>query len=249
MLLQLSTWPEVERYLTRSTGIIIPCGSTEQHGPTGLIGTDAICPETVARGVAERIEVLIAPTVSIGMSQHHLGFPGSITLRPATLIAVVRDLVGSLARHGFDRFYFLNGHGGNIATLRSAFADIQAATSLGSPAGETAAPRCRLSNWYMAPSVTQLARELFGDSEGSHATPSEVSLSYFAHPEAVKSAPLEPRVAPDGPIYDADDFRRRFPDGRIGSNPGLATIEAGERLYRAAVADVTRDYREFLNSD
>jgi len=247
MLLQLSTWPEVERYLTGSTGIIIPIGSTEQHGPTGLIGTDAICPETVARGVAEQIAVLVAPTLSIGMSQHHLGFPGSITLRPATLIAVIHDLVGSLARHGFDRLYFLNGHGGNIATVRSAFAEIYADTSLGS--SSSGGLRCRLSNWYMAPSVHQLAAELFGDSEGSHATPSEVSLSYFAHPEAIKQAPLEPPVAPNGPIFDAADFRRRFPDGRMGSNPGLASVAAGERLYQAAVADVTRDYQEFLDSD
>ena len=50
MLLHLCTWPEVETYLTRSRGIIFPIGSTEQHGPTGLIGTDAICAEVVARG-------------------------------------------------------------------------------------------------------------------------------------------------------------------------------------------------------
>ncbi len=131
MLLQLATWQEVEGYLKASRGIAIPIGSTEQHGPTGFVGTDALCPEILARGLAEEDGVMVAPTLSIGMAQHHLSFAGSITLRPTTLIAVVMDVVNSLSRHGFDSFYFLNGHGGNIATVQSAFSEIYAEASLG----------------------------------------------------------------------------------------------------------------------
>ncbi len=246
MRLQLCTWQEVEAYLRRSTGIIIPIGSTEQHGPNGLIGTDAICPETIAHGVGEEIEALVAPTLSIGMAQHHLAFPGSITLKPSTLIAVVRDVVNSLARHGFDHFYFLNGHGGNIATLSAAFSEIYAEASLGVAARERPALRCRLANWYAGPGVKKLTEELFGEAEGSHATPGEVSLSYFAYPDAVKKVEMSPKIAPKGEILDAADYRRRFPDGRIGSDPSLASIEAGEQLYRAAVADAVDGYRKFL---
>ena len=86
MLLTLSAWPEVEEYLTRSTGILIPLGSTEQHGPNGLLGTDAICPETIARGVAEKIDVMVGPTLNLGMAQHHLGFAGTISLRELIFI-------------------------------------------------------------------------------------------------------------------------------------------------------------------
>ena len=248
MLLHHCTWPEVEERLKRGAGIIVPIGSTEQHGPNGLIGTDALCAEVVARGVGETLDALVAPTISVGMAQHHLGFAGSITLRPSTLIAVVRDTVQSLARHGFDRIYFVNGHGGNIATVSAAFSEIYAARSLDG-AGDNARPlRCKLKNWFDGPAIKALSEELYGDAEGSHATPSEVSLTQYAFPDSIKRAAMAPDIAPKGPIHDADDYRRRFPDGRIGSNPALASPEAGKRLYDTAVAEVAEAYREFLDA-
>ena len=250
MRLQLQTWQEVEAYLARSTGIIIPIGSTEQHGPTGFVGTDALCPELIAEGIGEARGVLVAPTISVGMAQHHLGFAGSVTLRPTTLIAVVVDTVNSLARHGFDRFIFLNGHGGNIATVSAAFSEVYAESSLGTAGHNRPSLRCTLKNWWDSAGVKALSAELFGDAEGSHATPSEVALTYYGYPEAgarVRQAELTPKLAPRGPIYDADDYRRRFPDGRIGSDPSLATPEIGERLYNAAVKDLGETYQAFLN--
>ena len=73
MQLQLCTWQEVEAYLAKSRAIILPIGSTEQHGPNGLIGTDAITAEAIARGVGENATALVAPTIAVGMAQHHLG--------------------------------------------------------------------------------------------------------------------------------------------------------------------------------
>ena len=248
MLLQLSTWQEIEAYLQQSKGIIVPIGSTEQHGPNGLIGTDAICPEVIARGVAKKIGALVAPTISIGMAQHHLGFPGSMSLRPSTLMAVVRDVVESLIRHGFERCYFLNGHGGNIATVTAAFSEVYADASLERDGQNAPRLRCKLKNWYATPGVMALSKELYGDAEGSHATPSEVAVTQFAFPEAIKKARMKPKLAPKGPILDAEDYRRRFPDGRIGSDPTLATPEAGKRLYEAAVKDLIEDYRGFLDA-
>lgn len=249
MLLQQSTWPDIEAYLRRSRGIIVPIGSTEQHGPSGLIGTDAICPEVVAHGIAEQSGVLVAPTLSIGMAQHHLGFPGSITLRPSTLMALVRDVVASLARHGFERVYFLNGHGGNIATVTAAFSEVYAERSLDGSGHNQPPLRCRLGNWWDGERVQRLARDLYGDSHGSHATPSEVSLTWYAYPQAARDVAMQPRVAPRGSIHDAEDYRRQFPDGRIGSDPSLASAEHGARLFAAAVADVGEDYMRFVADD
>lgn len=245
MQLQLKTWSEVETYLKTNQGIILPIGSTEQHGPNGLIGTDAICAEVVGRKLGETVGALVAPTISVGMAQHHLAFPGSMTLRPSTLIAVIRDTVASLARHGFRRFYFVNGHGGNVATVTAAFSEIYAEASLGAP-GNGPSIKCRLKNWWESDRVKQISRELYGAAEGSHATPSEVSLTWYAYPDEVRRPEMKPVVAPVGEFADAEDYRRNFPDGRIGSNPNLASPEAGERLLDASVADLAGDYRAWM---
>lgn len=243
MQLALSTWQEVESYLGHSTGIVIPIGSTEQHGPNGLIGTDAICPTRIASGMAENQHMLIAPTISYGMSQHHMAFPGSITLRPSTLIQLVIDIVTSLHRHGFTHFYFINGHGGNIAPVTTAFSEIYA-TIEGTPSRPLC---CRLANWWRNDAITTLATELYHGAEGYHATVSEVALSYFAHPEAIKHVSMQPEIAPTGEFYHAADFREKFPDGRIGSNPALASASDGERFYQLAVEALGLDYKQFLS--
>ncbi len=252
MRLQLCAWPEVENYLKKSTGIIIPVGSTEQHGPTGFIGTDALCPEMLAYEIGDRMGAMVAPTISIGMAQHHLGFAGSITLRPSTLIATICDIVNSLTRHGFDRFFFLNGHGGNIASLNAAFSEIYAESSLGTAGTNRPAVRCTIENWWNGDAIKGISEKYFAEAEGSHATASEVALTYFGYPDdasRIRRDQLTPKIAPEGPIYDADDYRRRFPDGRIGSDPTLATAEIGKELYEASVDGIAAKYQAFLKAD
>lgn len=245
MLLHLSTWPEVETYLQRSSGLIVPIGSTEQHGPSGLIGTDAICAEAIAQGVGNATEALVAPTINVGMALHHTAFPGSISLRPSTLILVIRDYLTSLTKAGFTKFFFINGHGGNMATLKAAFSETYAVLAdLNLPQAERV--QCRLANWFMCGSVYQLAKELYGNQEGSHATPSEVAVTQYLYPAAVKQVELAAEVTSGQPIYGAADFRRRYPDGRMGSNPALATPEHGQQFYERAVAELSSQYSEFL---
>ena len=248
MLLHLSTWNEVEDYLSRSQGLIVPIGSTEQHGPTGLIGTDAICAEAIAQGVGEATHALVAPTINVGMALHHTAFPGSISLRPSTLILVIRDYLTSLAQSGFTKFFFINGHGGNISTLKAAFSETYAVLADRNIAHADRV-QCRLANWFMCGSVYKLARELYNEQEGSHATPSEVALTQYLYPDAIKTASLSPDVASGHPTYGAIDFRRRYPDGRMGSNPALATPAHGKQFYDLAVKELSHSYLEFLSAE
>ncbi len=248
MQLHLSSWPEVEAYLAKSKAILIPIGSTEQHGPNGLLGTDALFPEIIARRAGDEAGILVGPTFNVGQAQHHMAFAGTITLRPSTMIAAMTDWAQSLTRHGFERIYWLNGHGGNIATITAAFSEMYHDITFDDARSNRPTLRCTLRNWWELAGVNDLCKQLFPVGEGSHATPSEVSVTYFAYPDAIKRVTMTPKIAPNGPIYDAEDYRRRFPDGRIGSDPSQANIEAGEKIVAAAVKGVISEFRAFANS-
>lgn len=255
MLLQHATWPEVEAYLGKYKGIIIPIGSTEQHGPSGLIGTDALTAEIIGRRVGRATQAYVAPTLAYGMAQHHMAFTGTITLQPSTMIIVVRDIVMSLARHGFERMFFINGHGGNVNSVKAAFSEIQnELAELRSHSGEeTNHPpsevRCVLHNWWMGERTTALRKSLYGDKEGYHATPSEVAVTWYAYPDQQRNVPLGPIPKVTRAYQGPEDYRELFPDGRMGSDPALAKPEDGERLVELAVEELTASYQAFLEED
>ncbi len=245
MLLHHATWPEVQTYLKRSRGIVIPIGSTEQHGPNGLIGTDAICPEVIAVEAAAEAGFLVGPTFNVGVAQHHMGFAGSMTLRPSTMVAVINDWIESLTRHGFKKIYFLNGHGGNISTIDASFAEFYANWSLDA---EVCPARMMQRNWWQLPGVMETCGSLFPVGDGSHATASEVSVTQYALPQAIKSVEMSPKIAPSGGFSDAADYRARFPDGRIGSDPSQATPEAGAQIVAVAKQALIADVSAFFEA-
>lgn len=246
MLMALSTWCDVEAYLQRSRSILLPIGSMEQHGPTGLIGTDAICPQVIAEAAgADHPDILVGPTFNVGCAQHHLGFPGSMTLRPSTMIAAIADWCASLRRHGFERIYWINGHGGNVATIAAAFAEVYAQRSLDGANSSIPSLTLRQRNWWELPRVMSTCQRLHPRHEGSHATASEIAITYAAYPDQVRDIALSPTVAPGGGFTDADDYRSRFADGRIGSDPTQATVAAGEEIIKVAGRALREDFLAF----
>jgi creatinine amidohydrolase len=168
-----------------------------------------------------------------------------MSLQPTTLLAVLHDLVLSLARHGFERIYVINGHGGNIATARAAFAQAQGSAAA---RGLAVAPRlrCQLANWFTASAVMQEARRLYGEREGHHATPSEIALTLHLEPSLQAHQRPLPEAAPAGPIHGPEDFRQRHPDGRMGSDPFLAQPDHGAAFLDLAATALAKDLRTFL---
>jgi creatinine amidohydrolase len=131
------TSPEVERFLAAGNDtVIVPVGSTEQHGPHGPLLTDAIVPTEVARRVAPELGAAVAPTINYGLSYPHAGFTGLVFVRIPTFMAFVEDVVVGLATSGFRRIVLLNGHYDNTYAL--AYACANAADRL--PAGTRAFP-------------------------------------------------------------------------------------------------------------
>ena len=248
MHLSTATWAEVEaRIKSGKTGIIIPIGSHEQHGPTGLIGTDALCPQIIAIEAEKSNDILVAPTFSVGMAQHHLGFGGSLSLRPSTMIAAMVDWTMCLANMGITHIYWLNGHGGNCATIQAAFSESYMPYSL---KGEKCPFAHHLSNWWDLPEIFKFCSDMYPVGHGSHATASEVALTYWGYPEreVLRNVILEPKIAVSGPIRDAKDFRGRFFDGRMGSDPTQATKEQGGQIVAKCIPALIKDFDEFLGT-
>ncbi|MEO5964995.1 MAG: creatininase family protein [Candidatus Limnocylindrales bacterium] len=127
---------EVEAFLAGHDTVIVPVGSTEQHGPHAPLLTDVLVPVEVARRVAPRVNAVVAPSVNYGLSYPHVGFTGVVHVRIPTFMALIEDLAASLASIGFRRIVFLNGHFDN--TYAIAYACANAAPRL--PEGTLAFP-------------------------------------------------------------------------------------------------------------
>jgi len=121
-VLDKMTWPEVEKALETVEIALLPVGSTEQHGPNTTFDTDTVRAYGFAKLVAEAMypRAIVAPPVTVGISYHHLKFPGSLTLKPETMIQYLVDMAWSLAQHGIKRLLLVNGHGGNRPVLELA---------------------------------------------------------------------------------------------------------------------------------
>jgi creatinine amidohydrolase len=119
--IQELTWQEVEQYLQADDIAIVPIGSTEQHGPAGTLGVDTYVAIGLAEDAARRAGVLVTPPIWYGESSHHMAWAGTISLRPETVVAVLKDVCRSLARHGFRKLILLNGHkGSNLPAMEMA---------------------------------------------------------------------------------------------------------------------------------
>jgi creatinine amidohydrolase len=150
-------WMAVEEYLARDDRAVVPLGSTEQHAYLSL-GTDSILSERVAVEAAEPLGVPVFPAVAYGITPSFLAFPGTVSLRVATYMALMRDILDSLAGEGFKRLVLVNGHGGNtpVSSLASEWM------------AERADVKVVVHNWWNAPETMKAVRA--ADPVASHAS-------------------------------------------------------------------------------
>jgi creatinine amidohydrolase len=239
VLLKLALWQDVHEYLERRSDVVIPCGGTEQHGPSGPLGTDLIIAEELANDLGQERNAMVAPVIPYGVSQLHGAFPGTISLKPATLLSLVTDAIESLAQQGFRRFLLVNGHHGSKAILQAACAQVHAAIP---------DSRCLSVQWWELPDVRSLVMEMFGAREGHHATPGELSVVRRFYPRAVTDLPPMDRFepVPEPVTWGPADFRQRYPDGRVGSDPGLSSGPAGDQIFAAASRGLVEVHRRLV---
>lgn len=232
------TWPEVGESLERGwTTVVVAFGATEQHGPHLPLLVDAEHGTRLAEAVAARMgRALAATTVRLGCSDHHLAFPGSLSVRRSTLEAVARDYCASLARHGFRKICLVPTHGGNFAVLEGAAGALD----------EAFAPECRVLAYHdlegLIATWTRVVQEEAGLGErvGGHADIAETALLLAFRPELVRGDRAEPGFT--GTVDEAlleRGFREGFdaisPNGILGDARG-ASAELGERILAAEAA-------------
>jgi creatinine amidohydrolase len=116
-LLEHMTWPEAKEAFERTSVIVIPIGSTEQHGPHMPLGTDFLVAQDLARRVGERADVIVTPTITIGYAKYHTTFPGSLSVSQETLARALIEICDDLIRYGATHILFVNGHGGNKVSI------------------------------------------------------------------------------------------------------------------------------------
>jgi len=118
-LLEQMRWPEAQKAFAGDTSVVVvPIGSTEQHGPHLPLGTDFLVAQDLARRVGERADVIVTPTIPIGYAKYHTAFPGTLSVSEKTLAQALIEMCDDLVRYGATHVLFINGHGGNMTALR-----------------------------------------------------------------------------------------------------------------------------------
>ncbi len=240
---------EEARAVAPETLLILPLGATEQHGPHLPVGTDALVIEHIARAAAaeaaDRVPVLVAPTLPFGSSHHHLPFGGTMSLSTETFYRVVYDLGETLITSGFRRIFLLNGHGGNDDLIRVVARDL----ALKHPVSIAAALYATIAWDALIKEQAYVGGRLPG-----HSGAFETSLILALRPELVKErrphreqpGESDPRSFYGPYRVETHDFWQSI-DGYTDS-PAQATAEQGSTYFRATVRAVATAFVEFYLS-
>lgn len=239
------TTTEATQLFAEARIALLPVGATEQHGPHLELSTDISIASAMAERIAEQLgePAIVCPPLAYGISEHHLRFAGTLTLRPATFQAVIADVIESLAEHGVTRILVVNGHGGNVDAVRLAARVAKRDHGI------------LVAHMMWASVIGDLiAEEMAGRGAHNHACEIETSLALALCPEIVRDerpgpavyAGLEPLISPPTARFDVPlRFDELSPDGALG-DPSRANAALGARLADAAVERGVTFARAFL---
>jgi creatinine amidohydrolase len=249
VLLEELSWPDVQAAVAAGTRtIVIVAASIEQHGPHLPLLTDTgigyAIGERVARGLSG---ALLAPVIRPGCSDHHLAFPGSLSLPESVLVDTVVAYVRSLAPHGFDTFVLLSSHGGNFDALERAAARVR---------GELGPTGVRVIDLAGRQALLDTMRVMVGaaaamgapqDVDAIHAEVTETSIMMLRHPGLVDGTRLEQgrmgRI--DAEALFRDGLRAITANGILGDARG-ASAEIGEAVLARLAEHVVAEVRKRL---
>lgn len=240
-------WPDIKEAIQKGfKTVVIGVGSTEQHGPHLPTMTDALIGDTLANRVAIELgKALQAPTIRTGCSEHHLAFPGTISLRKETLKSIIHDYVSSLAKHGFENIIFIPSHGGNFNPLKEVIDEITYEYPKQKIIGFT--------DIFQLLDVFRSASAEYGVSKeqsGVHSGESETSIMLALIEDLVKKERFEPGYMGN---YGEKERKILFEEGmtkltKIGvlGDPSMATKEKGEVYLEKWVELLIKEIKKWL---
>ncbi|MEM2195402.1 MAG: creatininase family protein [Candidatus Methanomethylicia archaeon] len=249
VLLSEMTWLEIQERLKRTDIVLVPVGSIEQHGLHLPLDTDILYAFEVAKRAAEAVAndvaCVVAPPICFGYSEHHIDFPGTISLRPETLLSLVFDVCRSLIHHGFKKIVIVNGHGGNIPILNIVARRVK---------DELKGLVIVFSYWSLATEAVKKIRE--SEPGGiAHACEFETSLALTLRPELINKDMIRREIPKSRLSYERIDLfteskisipwntREISQTGVIG-DPTKATKEKGEIILNTIIQELTKFLRE-----
>lgn len=230
------TWPELNDAIQEQPVVILPTGSTEQHGHHLPLDVDLFLSESVCLEVGRRAEgrVLVLPPVPYGLNFHHIDFPGTLHIEPEVFIAFCLNVTKSVAYHGFRKILIVNGHGSNTPLI------------------DIVARKTNLQTNALCAAVTyiHLALDAFATVQDTpvvaHADEFETSLYLHLAPERVQMDKAGADMDVVGRYFSSDsttvvrfnDFWSRWTDLGVHGDATTATAEKGKVIFEAAVEAV-----------
>ena len=220
------TWADIKQEIQNGRDtVVVPFGSTEQHGRHLPLGTDAVLGDEIGWGLAERLGAFLAPTVRFGCSAHHLAFSGTISLCEKTFRSIVADVVASLSRHGFRRLVLLPTHGGNFKPMAKAVAEIEPVK------GVQVLAFTDLMGLVGAAAESSRSLGVDAAKSGAHSGEWETSLMLALRPDQVKMD--RANLGFTGELSEItekvfDGIQHLDPNGVLG-DPRPASAEAGKK--------------------
>ena len=233
MHLDRLTWPEIKTEIENGRDVVVvPFGSTEQHGRHLPLATDSVMGDEFGWAIADRLDAFLAPTVRYGCSEHHLAFPGTISISEDTFQRIVSDVVASLSLHGFRTILLLPTHGGNFKPLATAYAKLEAVENVRVLAFTD------LEGMVKAAFKSSDASGVGSAQSGAHSGEWETSLMLALRPEQVKMQHAEAGFV--GSLAEImskvfDGIQNLDANGVLG-DPRPATAEAGKKYFEDMVA-------------
>ena len=168
MKLETSSWAQVQEYFERQDMVVVPVGSTENHGSQLGLGTDFLIPGKLIELLQSRSDVLCAPVMPFGMADHHTPFPGTLTIGQDGLHLVLSRITEQLYGYGARKFVFLNGHGGNTPVLTRIAVEMSKKQAY-----------CAVFDWWV------IAGKIREQWRGGHGAGQETAAMMYACPEGV----------------------------------------------------------------